>query len=133
MAGRVTGPVDHEQRLPGVGQSDQQRRITPDAFIGDVDALLELTSRGHDRAVHIQIGHLPEQTGAAAGPQLGPYRVDRVHQRHDVVLGETAQEVTRGGRVRQQPCPQPVHQRHVVAQPVHILQPGAAAQHAVAG
>src|SRR5258708_1702646 len=36
----------------------------------------------------------------------------------------------RGG-VRQQLRPEPVHQRHVVTQPVHVLQTGTAGEHAV--
>jgi hypothetical protein len=33
--------------------------------------------------------------------------------------------------VRQQPRPEPVHQRHVVTQPVHVLQTGTAGEHVI--
>jgi hypothetical protein len=41
------------------------------------------------------VGHLTEQIGAPAPPQRRPHRVDRVHQRQQVSLGETTQEVPR--------------------------------------
>ena len=131
VAGRVARPVDQVEHFPGVGQRDQQRGVAPDSFVGNVHALLQLARGGHDRAVGVEIDHLADQVRAATTPQRGPYRVDRVHQRHDVGLGEAAQEVPRRGGVRQQLRPEPVHQRHVVTQPVHVLQTGTAGEHAV--
>ncbi len=131
VAGRVARPVDQVEHFPGVGQRDQQWCVAPDPLVGDVHALLQLACGGHDRAVDVEIGHLAEQVRAPTTPQRWSYRVDSVHQRHDVGLGEAAQEVSRCGRVRQQLRPESVHQRHVVAQAVHVLQPGAAGEHAV--
>src|SRR5438034_2407442 len=115
VAGCVTGPVDQVQHLFGVGQRHDQRRVAPDAFVGHVHAGLALPAGGRDGAVGVDVGHGCEQVPAPAGPQPRAYRVDRLHQRRHVRLGEAAAEVPRRGGIRDQVRTQRVHVRGVVA------------------
>jgi hypothetical protein len=128
---RVAGPVDQVQHFLGVGQRHDQRGVSPDALVGDVHPGLVRAAGGGDGAVGVDIGDRAEQLAASARPQLRAHRVDRLHQRRHVRLGEPAAEITRGGRVGDQLGTKGVHVGGVVAQPFDILEPGAAAGHVV--
>jgi hypothetical protein len=131
VAGRVAGTVDQVQHFLGVGQRHDQRRVPPDALVGDVHPRLVFPAGGRDGAVRVEVGDRAEQISAPARPQLRAHRVDRLHQRHHVILGEPAAEVPRGGRVGDQIRAQRVHVGGVMPQPLDVLQPGAAAGHVV--
>ena len=61
MGGAVGAMKVDEQRLFGVGQADYQRRVPPDAVVGDVHPGLGLAGGGHDRRVGVDAGGLAQQ------------------------------------------------------------------------
>jgi DNA-binding transcriptional regulator YhcF (GntR family) len=60
MAGAIAGAIEDAQDFAGVGQTDEQRMITPDAVVGDVHAFFALGIGAHQRAVHIDAGKVKE-------------------------------------------------------------------------
>ncbi len=131
VAHRVARPVHHVEHLARVGQRHDQRVVAPHLLVGHVHARLLAAQRGRQRPVHVHVGHRPQQIPAPAPPQLGPDRVDALHQLDHVGLGEAPREVARRRRTRDQFRAQRIHVRRVVAQAVQILQPRAPAQQVV--
>ncbi len=86
---------------------------------------------GCNGAVDVEVRDRAEQIAAPARPQLRAHRVDRLHQRRHVGLGEPAAEIAGRGRVRDQIRAQGVHVGAVVAQPFDVFEPGPAAGHVV--
>jgi len=132
VAGCVAGPVDQVKHLFGVGQRHDQRRVSPDALVGDVHPGLVLPTGWGDGAVGVEVGDRTQQVPAAPGPQFRAHRVDRIHQRRHVGLVEPPAEITGRGRVRDQFRTKRVHVGSVVAQPFDVLEPGATTQYVVA-
>ena len=131
VAGCVARPVDDVEHLLGVGQRHDQRRIAPDALVGDVHARLLLSIRGRHRAVDVDVGDRAQQVSPTPLPQRRPHRVDALHQFDDVRFGEATAEVPRRGRIGDQLRPQGVHVSRVVAQALDVFQPRAATHHVV--
>src|SRR5690606_11497366 len=55
MADHIPRPVDHVEHLLRVGQRDDQRRVPPDALVGQAHACLSLPGRRSDRAVDVEV------------------------------------------------------------------------------
>ncbi len=69
-------------------------------LVGHVHARLLAAQRGRRRPVHVHVGHRPRQIPAPPPPQLGPGRVDALHQLDHAGLGEAPREVARRRRTR---------------------------------
>ncbi len=85
----------------------------------------------HDRAVGVEIGDRAEQVPTPPGHSCGRTALIASISVDHVGLAEAAAEVACRGRVRDQVRAQGVHVRRVMAQPLDVLQPRAAAQHVV--
>ena len=97
VRGPIATAIDQVERLGGVGQRDHQGMVTPDAVVGDVDALLALGVGADESAVDVEDGLVEERRGLL-GPDPQSRLIDGVHQGDDVGLGEAAAEVSfRGG------------------------------------
>ena len=68
--------VDDEERLPGVGQRDQQRVVAPDALVRQIHPVLAFTSGRDNRTVRVDSGRLSAQVPSAALPHAEASRVD---------------------------------------------------------
>ena len=83
----VAGPVGAQQPQVqgffGVRERDHQRRVPPDAVVGDVHPLLGLSIGGHDRGVGVDHRRLLEERAGLAAPHLQPGAVDRLLQGDD--------------------------------------------------
>ena len=60
MTGGVAWTIDNVQDLLGVGQRDDQRRVSPDAFVGYVHPFLVLAVRRRNGAINIHVGDRPD-------------------------------------------------------------------------
>ena len=123
----VAGAVDDAEYLAGVGQRDDQRVIAPGTVIGDVDALFTTGAGGDQRAVGIEDG-LVEEVGRLLGPEFEPSLIEDVLEGFDVVGGEAAAEVARGGGVGEAVGAQGVEEDEVVASLFDVVEAGAVAQ-----
>ena len=102
--------------------------VAPDAFVGNVHALLALAAARRQHPVDIEVGDRSQQVLPASLPHLGSHRVDGLHQVDDIRGVETATEIPRRGRVGDQVGAQSVHVGRVVAPDLDVLQPRTAAQ-----
>ena len=93
---------------------------------------LQLARGGHDRAVDVEVDHLAEQVSAPR-PRHNAGRTELIASINATTSAsvEAAQEVSRRGRVRQQLGPSPFISGTSFREPVDVLQPGAAGEHAV--
>ena len=123
----VAGAVDDAEYLAGVGQRDDQRVIAPGTVIGDVDALFTTGAGGDQRAVGIEDG-LVEEVGRLLAPEFEPSLIEDVLEGFDVVGGEAAAEVARGGGVGDAVGAQGVEEDEVVASLFDVVEAGAVAQ-----
>ena len=131
VAGHVPRPVDHVEHLPGVGQRHDQRMVAPDAFVGNVHALLALAAGRGQHPVDIEVGGVCQQVLSASLPHLRSHRVDGLHQVDDIRGVETATEIPRRGRVGDQLRTHSVHVGGVMTTNLDVLQPRTATQRVV--
>ena len=111
------------QRLAGFGERDQQRRVTPDAVVGDVHALL-CTRRRWPRSM-ASASIVAVWAKNAAGWRAHTFSRERLIAScsgHDRGLVEAAAEVPGRGRVGQRSAPQAVEEHLVVAAQLDVLQ-----------
>ena len=120
LGGAVAAAIEQVQRLGRIGQRDQQRMVTVLAVVGEVHPLLALGIAGHDAAIGLE-DRLGEELRRLLGPDPQPRFIDGVHQREDIVLGETAAEVACGGRVGDAFGSQGVEVDLVVAPQLEVL------------
>ena len=130
MAGPVPAAIDHEQRLAGVGQREDQRVVSPLALVIDVHALLAFAAGLDHRAVGLEDGFREELLGLLT-PDFQPRGVEDRLQAEDVRRLETAAEVARRGRVRNAARPQGIEVRLVAAQQFQVFQAGSSGQQVV--
>ncbi len=101
--------------------------IAPGTVIGDVDALFTTGAGGDQRAVGIEDG-LVEEVGRLLAPEFEPSLIEDVLEGFDVVGGEAAAEVARGGGVGDAVGAQGVEEDEVVASLFDVVEAGAVAQ-----
>ncbi len=130
MRRAVAGTIDQPQDFPRVGQADDQRVISPLAFVGDVDSQFALAVGFHDRPIGVEDG-LFEERGRLTGPDLPPGDVDRLLQFPQVLRLEAAAEVTRRGGIRNPEGAQRVQIGFVLPPQFEILQAPRVAQRVI--
>ena len=75
MADHIPRTVDQVEHFAGIGQSDNQRRVTPDPFIGKSHPPFALSQSPGVRAIDIHKG-LPQKILRLLFPDTLPCRVD---------------------------------------------------------
>ena len=78
VADRIARTVEQIEHLVGVGHRDNQRGVSPDAFIGEGHPAFALAQRGGDRPIDINKGFL-EKIRLLLTPHPLAHAVDHLH------------------------------------------------------
>ena len=126
----VAWPVYQIEDLVGVGQSNDQRGVTPNPVIGNVHAFLALARGLGDCAIHVDDGFFTEGT-ILQPPHLSSGFVERFLESEYPIRIETTQEISRRRGIRDPVGTEAVHIGLIVAKPFDVLEAGSAGQHVV--
>src|SRR5215469_5401924 len=99
MTDYIAGPIDQIKHLSSVSQRNNQRRITPDPFMGKSNAAFALSQSRSHGAISINKG-LGKKTRRLLFPDPLPSAVDGFHQIHNGLLVKAPGEISAGGRIR---------------------------------
>src|SRR6476646_1348343 len=122
MADHIPGTVDQVEDFAGLGQSDNQRRVTPDPFIGKSHSPFALSQRPGQRAVGVNKGLL-EKISRLLFPDTLPCRVDGFHELQNRIFIKASCKISTGGRIRNALGSQTIQERFIIATQLDILQP----------
>src|SRR5690606_3239295 len=99
MRRTISRTIDDEERLPCIGQRNEERVIAPDSFVREVHALLAGSLRRDHGSVRIDSGRLLDELLAESPPNAEASFVDGRHQSPVCLTVEAAAEVTRCRRI----------------------------------
>ena len=131
VAGTIRRTIDQVQRFLGVGQRDHQRVVSPLPVVADVHPALALTQRRGNRAVGVDHRAI-EELLLLLLPDSQANFVDRLHQRHHLLIGlESPAEVAGRCRIGNPLRAQCIQINLVVAKRLQILKAPAVARDVV--
>ena len=130
VGGAAARPIHEIEHLIGMGESHNQRRVSPDSVISNVHPFLALACGFGDRAIHVKDGFFPEN-GILQAPDLLPRFVEGFLQSEDPILVESTQKIAGGRGIRDPFGVECVHVGFVVAQSFDVFQAGAACKDVV--
>src|SRR5215469_14977555 len=106
MTDRIAGPVNQVEHLSSVRQRDNQRRITPDPFVGKPNASFAFSKRRSNGAIRINKG-VGKKARGLLFPDPRPSAVDGFHQIHNGLLVKTPCEISAGVGSGMRSAPKP--------------------------
>jgi hypothetical protein len=121
VADRIAGAVDQIKHFAGIGQSDNQRRVTPDSFIGKRHSSFAPAQNPGDRTVGVDKG-LREKILRLLFPHLLPCRINGFQQRQQGVLIKASGKISPGGRIRNPLRSQTVQESLIIAAQLDTFQ-----------
>jgi hypothetical protein len=120
VGGSTAGPVHEIEHLVAVGQSHDQRRVSPDSVVGNIHPLLAFARCPGNGPVDIDDGLLAERR-VLQRPDFRSDFVDRFLQGKNPGLIEPTQKISGRGRIRDPFGIQCVHVGFVVAQSFDVF------------
>ena len=91
----IAGPVDQIENFLGIGQTHDERRIAPDALIGNVHALFAFSERSGNRTINVNEGFFEEVFGLLL-PHTLAGGIDRLLKMPNIQRCEAASKVSSG-------------------------------------
>jgi hypothetical protein len=122
MTDHIARPINQIEHLSSISQRNNQRRITPDPFVGKSNASFALSKRPSYGAIGINKG-VGKKASGLLFPDPLPSAVDGFHQIHNGLLVKAPGEISAGCRIRNALGAQAIQECFIVTTQLNIFQP----------